>query len=49
MKTIILAILIMANGAEIRAPMPDLESCLTFTRAIGPHVESADCFTFTRE
>lgn len=49
MKIVILAILIMANGAEIRAPMPDAESCLAFTRAIAPHVESADCFTFTRD
>ena len=45
MKTVILAILLMANGDYIRATMPDLESCIQFTRAIAPHVESANCFT----
>ena len=47
-KAIILAILIMADGASIRAPMPDVESCVAFTRDIAAYVESANCYTETR-
>jgi hypothetical protein len=43
MAGIILAILIMADGAMISAPMPDVEACLKFTRAIAAYVESANC------
>jgi len=45
MNGIILAILIMADGARIVAPMPDAESCVNFTRAIAAYVESANCET----
>ncbi len=45
MTTIILAILLMANGEYIRVTMPDRETCISFTRAIASHVESANCFT----
>ena len=43
MAGIILAILIMADGARIVAPMPNTESCIEFTRTIALYVESANC------
>ncbi len=45
MKIIIIAILLMGNGDYIRVTMPDRETCISFTRAIASHVESANCFT----
>lgn len=46
-KEIILAILVMADGGQLRAAMESRAACETFTRHIAPYVESANCLTIT--
>ena len=45
MKALILAIVILSNGARFEIPMESRALCVMFTQAIAESVESANCYT----